>query len=61
MAGYVYGVRAEGVVVLVLPEIGDDEVEVDGGCCRREIANGVDDGGMGRWPKGYLTWYLIIS
>ena len=34
MAGYVYGVGAEGVVVLVLPEIGDDEVEMVERCCR---------------------------
>ena len=33
MAGYVYGIGAEGVVVLVLSEIGDDEVEMDGRCC----------------------------
>ena len=48
MAGYVYGVGAEGVVVLVLSEIGDDEVEVDGRCCRRETGIGVGDEGMGR-------------
>ena len=35
MAGYVYGVGAEGVVVLVLSEIGDDEVEMGVRCCLR--------------------------
>ena len=33
MAGYVYGVGAERVVVLVLSETGNDEVEMDGRCC----------------------------
>ena len=28
MAGYVYGVGAEGIVVLVLSEVGHDEVEM---------------------------------
>ena len=33
MAGYVHGVGAEGVVVLIFSEIGDDKVEMDGRCC----------------------------
>ena len=66
MAGYVYGVGAEGVVVLVLSEIGDDEVEMDGRCCRREIGIGVGDRGLdlvGKESvgKGYLTRYLMMS
>ena len=43
MAGYVYGVGAEGVVVLVLSEIGNDEVEMDGWYVLRERGFGVDD------------------
>ena len=47
MAGYVYGVGAEGVVVLILSEAGSEEVEMDGSCCLRERGIGVDDEGMG--------------
>ncbi len=54
MAGYVYGVGAERVVVLILSEIGDDEVEMDGRYCFRETGIGVDDGGRGRVGKGHL-------
>ena len=66
MAGYVYGVRAEGVVVLILSEIGNDEVEMDGRHCLRETRIGVGDGGRGRVGRGYvgkgkLTQYLVIS
>ena len=35
MAGYVYGIGAERVVVLVLSEVGDDDVEMGMSCCLR--------------------------
>ena len=46
MAGYLYGVCAKGVIVLVLSENGDDEVEMDGWYGFRERGFGVDDEGM---------------
>ena len=60
MAGYLQGICAEGVVVLVLSEVGNDEVEMDGRCFVGERGIGVDDGGMGM-GKCFLTWYLRIS
>ena len=35
MAGYVYGIGAERVVVLLLSEVGDDDVEMGVRCCLR--------------------------
>lgn len=60
MAGYLHGICAKRVVVLVLSEIGDDEVEMDGRCFVGERGIGVDDEGMGM-GKCLLTWYSRIS
>lgn len=46
MAGYLYGVCAKGVVVLVLSENGDEEVEMDWRYGLGERGFGVDDEGM---------------
>ena len=45
MAGYVYGIGAERVVVLLLSEVGDDDVEMGVRCCLRVREIGAGDGG----------------
>ena len=52
MAGYVYGIGAERVVVLLLSEVGDDEVEMGVRCClraRERLAPVAEDGPM--WER----------
>ena len=54
MAGYLHGVCAKGVVVLVLSENGDEEVEMVRRHCLRETGIVVDGEEMGVrsiiWP-----------
>ena len=47
MAGYLHGVCAKAVVVLVSSENGDDEVEMVGRHCLGETGIVLHDGGMG--------------
>ena len=60
MAGYLHGVCAKGVVVLVLSENGDEEVEMVRRHCLRETGIVVDGEEMGV-RKYHLARYLTVS
>ena len=61
MAGYVYGIGAERVVVLVLSEVGDDEVEMGVRCCLSGREIGAGDGGRAHMGKDNLIQFDEFS